>query len=262
MALLDRPLSPIGFGAFMIGRNQGIKYPRGYDLPDAGAAGELLNGVLDLGINQIDTAPAYGLSEERIGQSIAHRRGEFLLSTKVGETFDNGASVYDYSENAVRESIHRSLRRLRTDVLDLVYVHSNGDDLEILEHTDVVSVLHDLRDKGLIKAVGWSGYTAAGFRAALAWVDAIMVTYNREDPTLEPIIGEAAAAGLPVMVKKGLASGKLDPADAISFVLRNSGVTSLMIGALSVDHMRDNYHAAQRVRGQGAAGEQPKCQRA
>ena len=69
-----RHVSPIGFGAFKIGRNQGIKYASAYDLPDETAVAALLEGVLDLGINLIDTAPAYGLSEERIGRALGNDR--------------------------------------------------------------------------------------------------------------------------------------------------------------------------------------------
>src|SRR5690554_164313 len=129
--MVHRPLgttgmmvSPIGFGAFKIGRNQGIKYAQSYELPDDREVEQLLNGVLDLGINYIDTAPAYGISEQRIGQAIGHRRTEYVLSTKVGETFTNGQSTFDYSSDAVRASIERSCKRLRTDVLDIVFIHS------------------------------------------------------------------------------------------------------------------------------------------
>ncbi|TXT24440.1 MAG: aldo/keto reductase, partial [Planctomycetota bacterium] len=85
-------VSPLGFGAFKIGRNEKVKYPQPYDLPDDTAVERLLNGVLDAGINLIDTAPAYGISEERIGKFLSQRRGEFVLSTKVGERFTNGES--------------------------------------------------------------------------------------------------------------------------------------------------------------------------
>src|SRR5690348_3747969 len=85
-------VSPIAFGAFKIGRNEKIKYAQGYPLPTEEETARLLNGLLDLGINLIDTAPAYGLSEERIGRHISRRRGEFILSTKFGETFENGKS--------------------------------------------------------------------------------------------------------------------------------------------------------------------------
>src|SRR5687768_3221126 len=91
------PVSVIAFGAFKIGRNEKIKYPAGYKLPTFEEAQRLLNAVLDLGINYIDTAPAYGHSEEWIGRALTGRRGDFLLSTKVGETFEQGQSIWDYS---------------------------------------------------------------------------------------------------------------------------------------------------------------------
>ena len=81
-------LSPIGFGAFKIGRNEKTKYSGDYSLPDQGAVNALINGIADLGINYIDTAPAYGLSEERLGVALAGRRDEFVISTKVGENFE------------------------------------------------------------------------------------------------------------------------------------------------------------------------------
>ncbi|MDC0262316.1 aldo/keto reductase, partial [Planctomycetaceae bacterium] len=77
-------VSAIGFGSFKIGRNQGIKYPSGYELPTDQECERLLNGILDLGINLIDTAPAYGIAEQRLGQLLSQfpskRRDEIVLS--------------------------------------------------------------------------------------------------------------------------------------------------------------------------------------
>src|SRR5690606_15337870 len=110
-------VSRLGFGAFKIGRNQKIKYEQGYELPDEATVAKLLNAILDLGINYIDTAPAYGVSEERIGRAISHRRDEFVLSTKVGERFENGTSYYEFDRKSVETSLRNSLANLRTDVL-------------------------------------------------------------------------------------------------------------------------------------------------
>ena len=159
MARLMLPLSPLGYGAFKIGRNVGTKYDHAYELPDPATVDKLLNGVLDLGINYIDTAPAYGTSEESIGQAISHRRGEFVLSTKVGEFFEGGISRYDFSAEAVRKSVEASLRRLRTDVLDLLIIHSSRDDLRVVEKTDIVTTLMSLRESGMVRGIGLSGYT-------------------------------------------------------------------------------------------------------
>ncbi len=243
-------VTPVGFGAFKIGRNEGIKYPTAYDLPTPAEVERLLGGVLDLGINLIDTAPAYGLSEERIGAAVAHRRAEFVLSTKTGETFEAGESTHDFSAAATRESVHRSLRRLQTDVLDMVFVHSDGRDLEILNDTDIVPTLHDLRDEGLVRAIGFSGKTVEGAQTALAWADAIMVEHHARDTSHESVIAEAAARGIGVVVKKGLASGHLPASEAIPFVLGNDAVSTLVIGGLNLGHLYENLRIAASVRGE------------
>lgn len=235
---------PLGFGAFKIGRNQGIKYPTPYDLPDETAVARLLNSVLDLGCTLIDTAPAYGLSESRIGNSISHRRDEFVLSTKVGETYIDGQSVYDFSSVGVRSSLERSLRHLKTDVLDIVFIHSNGHDRRIFEETDTVSILQEFRSKGLIRAIGLSGKTIEGAHSALDWADALMVEYHLNDTTHAALMEQAERQDVAIFVKKGLASGKLSPDEAIRFVLDNDAVTSLIVGGLNFEHFLHNWATA------------------
>ena len=237
-------VSPLGYGAFKIGRNVGTKYPHGYELPSEEETGRLLNAVIDLGINYIDTAPAYGVSEERIGRAIAHRRGEIVLSTKVGETFHDGRSTYDFRAKAVRRSVRGSLQRLHTDVIDLVFIHSDGNDLAILEQTDAVATLLELRARGEVRAVGLSAKSIEGARAALGWADAVMVEYHLDDRSHAGVIAEAAAADVGVVVKKGLAAGHLDPAEAVRFVLATPGVGSLLVGTLSLEHLRENIRVS------------------
>lgn len=233
-------VSRIAFGAFKIGRNVGVKYPQGYDLPDMPTVERLLRGVLELGINYIDTAPAYGLSEERIGAVLSGRRSEFVLSTKVGETFDAGRSAYDFSGGAIRRSLETSLRRLRTDAVDMVFIHSNGDDLHILNQTDAVASLQELKRCGLTRGIGFSGKTVEGAKRALTWADAVMVEYHMEDVLHARVMAEAAERGVGVVVKKGLASGRLSAAEAVRFVLTHPAVTSMVIGGLNLEHIRQN----------------------
>lgn len=248
MDFLKSSISPIGFGAFKIGRNEGTKYPSSYDLPDDAGTERLLNGVLDLGVTYIDTAPAYGLSEERIGRFLSHRKREFVLSTKVGERFDKGVSTYDFSAIGIRESIERSLLRLRCDVIDLVFLHAPRNDLEVLARSDAVSTLLASREAGLVRAIGFSGYTPDAFRQALSWADALMIEYHRDNKVAEPVIAEAAARGSCVIVKKGLHSGHAAGAGSIEFVLNNPGVTSLVVGSLSLPHMEQNVRTARTMR--------------
>jgi aryl-alcohol dehydrogenase-like predicted oxidoreductase len=104
--------------------------------------------------------------------------------------------------------------------------------------------LQELRKRGEARAIGFSGKTVQGAAAALDWADAIMVEYHLEDRSQEKVIGEAGRRGVGVIIKKGLASGRLNPNDAIRFVLGNPDVTSMLIGGLKLDHIRDNIQAA------------------
>lgn len=240
-------VTPIGYGAFKIGRNVGVKYPAGYDLPDDAAAERLLCGVLDLGIRYIDTAPAYGLSEERIGRFLAHRRGEFVLSTKAGERFEDGRSSYDFSAAAIRASAEQSLRRLRTDAVDVLFLHAHADDERILRESDAVAELLSLRQRGLTKAIGLSAKTVGAARMALSWADVLMIEYHLDDRSFEPLLAEARERGVGVVVKKALAAGRLDAAASLRFVLSNLAVTSAVVSSLRLDHLRDNIAAATAV---------------
>jgi len=238
-------ISPIGFGAFKIGRNQKTKYSAAYDLPSDEQVAELLNGLLDMGINYIDTAPAYGTSEDRIGRAIAERRSEFVLATKVGETFEDGVSTYDFSAPAIRKSVERSLKRLKTPAIDVLLLHSDGRDEWIQTQTDAVPTMRELKQQGLVRAIGLSSKTIDGARQALAWADVLMVEYHLRDRSHEALITEAAARGVGIVVKKGLASGELPADEAIRFVLDSPHVATLVIGGLSQDHFRANLKTAQ-----------------
>ena len=251
--MLQRPLgltgmtiTPLGFGAFKIGRNEKIKYAHAYALPTDAETERLLNAVLDLGINLIDTAPAYGTSEERIGKLIAHRNRDFLISTKVGEVFEAGQSTYDFSRPSVTASVHRSLKRLKRDVLDFVFVHANDDDF-VLTQTDVAETLTTLRTQGLIRFIGHSGKTPAGARMAMKWADALMIEYHPHDTSHEPILSEAAGNGTAIFINKPLASGAIPPTEAIPFLLRSPHVGTLVVGGLNPDHLRQHLTIASQA---------------
>ncbi len=240
-------VSPLGFGAFKIGRNQKVKYDTPYELPTDDEVARLLNGVLDLGITLIDTAPAYGTSEERLGATLAERRGEFVLSTKVGETFENGVSTYDFSPAAVAASVERSLSRLKTEVLDLVLLHSNGEDLWIQRQSGAVEVLQQLKSAGRIRAIGLSGKSPVGVQEAFSWADVVMIEYHLYDRSHEDVIAEAGERGCGVLIKKGLAAGRLEPSEAIRFLLANPHVSSVVVGGLNLDHLKANLATARQV---------------
>lgn len=139
-------VSVLGLGAGQIGDER---------LPESDAA-QLLNTALDLGITLIDTARGYGLSEERIGRHLAHRRAEYVLSTKVGYGIEGHA---DWSPGIIEAGVDEALQRLRTDHIDIVHLHSC--ELSTLQAGDVVDALARVREKGKIRVAAYSGENAA-----------------------------------------------------------------------------------------------------
>jgi aryl-alcohol dehydrogenase-like predicted oxidoreductase len=113
----------------------------------------LLNSALDAGLNVIDTAECYGDSEEKIGRAISHRRNEFHLFTKCGHA--SGFEEEDWDPVMLAKQIDRSLKRLLTDHVDLVQLHSCSKDL--LQQGDVIDVLRRAKEAGKTRYIGYSG---------------------------------------------------------------------------------------------------------
>lgn len=246
-------VSELGLGTVKFGRNQGVKYPQSFALPSDQQIRDLLALACELGINLLDTAPAYGSSEERLGRLIAPAQSHWLISTKVGETFQQGGSVFDFSAAATQASIERSLRLLRREYLDLALIHSNGDDERILQQTDCLETLLTLKARGWLRAVGMSTKTVAGGLLAVRHCDVVMVTYNLSSAAELPVIRQAGQAGKGVLIKKGLLSGHLqkiqataaDPvAASMRLLLSEPGVSSVVIGTLNPAHLQANVAAA------------------
>lgn len=200
-------VSALGLGTVKLGRDQGVKYPNGFQIPDDDDAKMLLKLSRDLGINLIDTAPAYGRSEERLGPLLRGQRNDWVIVSKVGEEFTHGVSHHDFSALHTRRSVERSLQRLETDFIDLVLVHSDGNDLAILNECEVYQTLAELKREGKIRGFGLSGKTVDGGLKALENGDCAMVTYNLNEQTEKPVIDYAATHGKAILVKKALASG-------------------------------------------------------
>jgi len=245
----DRLNSPLGLGTVKFGRNQGVKYPGGdgFALPTDRQVEILLDTALECGIRVLDTAPAYGTSEERLGRLLGSMRREFFLMTKTGEEFVDGKSHYCFTAAHTRMSIERSLRRLRTDFLDCVLCHSDRNDVDVITHTPVLETLSRLKEAGKIGAIGVSTYTVEGGRLAVDLCDCVMVAYNRGYTSERAVIDHARASGKMVFIKKGLASGHVrnrgDVAGDIRFVLDTPGVSTLVFGSLDPANIRANAGA-------------------
>ncbi len=238
-------VSTLGLGTVKLGRQTGVKYPQSFSIPNDREAANLLALARELGINLLDTAPAYGNSEERLGQLLVGQRSDWIICGKVGEEFANDQSHFDFSAAHTRYSIERSLRRLRTDYLDIVLVHSSGDDVAIVENGETLAVLAECKQRGLIRAFGVSTKTIAGGLSAAALSDGVMVTYHAQYQDEQPVLDYCANAHKGVLIKKALASGHLaDPAQSLRLALQQPAVSSVIVGTINPDHLRQNVAAA------------------
>lgn len=267
-------ISPIGFGGAPIG------------LLETGQqqVGEVLNLLLDSGVNLIDTAAAYRGSEEAIGKAVADRRDEFVLVSKCGVP-GAGPESEAWQPKDLKESIDRSLQKLQIDHLDVMLLHSCS--METLQQGEALETLTRARDAGKVRHVGYSGDNqAAAYAATLNDVAVIETSINICDQaninSVLPIAREhklGVIAKRPIanaawkqtsaqpgfykeyaqtysrrLIEMGLSPDELgfqgDPADewpeiALRFTLGQPGVHVAIIGTTNPDHARRNIAAAE-----------------
>ena len=213
MAIMTRALGRTGADVTILGYGamelRGL--PRGPEITDEDA-GRLLNAVLDGGINLIDTSPDYGRSEELIGSYLGHRRDEFFLASKCGCPTEFPTDVpppypHDYSQRNVRADVEQSLRRLRTDHLDLVQVHMSPSKAT-LDENGTVETLKELQAEGKIRFIGMSGILPdLPDHIAMNVFDAFQIPYSAVQRDHEELIAEAAGKGAGTLIRGGAARG-------------------------------------------------------
>ncbi|MCC5875077.1 MAG: aldo/keto reductase [Candidatus Sumerlaeia bacterium] len=142
----DLEVSPLGLGASHVGD----------DDVSEGEAEKFLNAALDMGITLVDTARGYGMSEERIGKYIAHRRSEFVLSTKGGYGVEG---LSDWTPECITRGVERALGMMRTDHIDIFHLHSC--DQKTLEHDGVAEALVAMVEAGKVRVAAYSGENEA-----------------------------------------------------------------------------------------------------
>jgi aryl-alcohol dehydrogenase-like predicted oxidoreductase len=242
-------VSSVALGTTKLGRNTGVKYPVDFTLPSDQEVATLLESARQLGVNLIDTAPAYGESERRLSSFINNHRDEIVLCTKCGEQYLNGRSIYDFSAQAILASVEQSLRSLRTDHVDILLLHSDGNDVEILTQTDAIDTLSQLKKSGKIRAAGISAKTKRGILEAARTLDVIMAPFSQKEPSLAEALAEVQDQGLGVLAIKGLFSGHLEAGPAIEFILSQPFIDALVLGTIDPAHLAEAAAMAQRVRG-------------
>ncbi len=191
----------LGYGAAEL-RDQPLTGPISEDQAKA-----VLVAALDAGLNFIDTALDYGPSEELIGRYIGSRRSEYLLASKCGCLLGGGEHVW--TREQVRRGVDQSLRRLRTDYLDLVQLHNAPADAT--RQGRLVEALEGLRRQGKVR---WIGASTAlpHLPTYLEWgaFDAFQIPYSALDRTHEHWISAAAQANLGTIIRGRVAKGESD----------------------------------------------------
>lgn len=173
---------------------------------DEEKAAQVLNTALDSGINFLDTSACYNISEELIGRTIAHRRDEYVLATKCGH-ITGGYEGEEWTSETVSHSIDRSLKRMRTDTLDLVQLHSCG--VDILEQGEVIEALQAARNAGKTRFIGYSGDNeAARWAVDSGLFDTLQTSFNLVDQNARTkLFSQAKAQGMGIIVKRPIANG-------------------------------------------------------
>ena len=248
-------VSVLGFGAGHIG---------GLNVAEEEVS-RLLNSIVDLGVNLFDTARAYGLSEERIGKHLSHRRNEIIISTKVGYGI-NG--VEDWTYHSVRLGIDEALAKLKTDYIDIVHLHSCS--LEVLKRGEVIDALEHAVQSGKIRVAAYSGENEPlEFAASSGRFGSLQFSINPFDQrSIDKILPLAKARNIGVIAKRPIANVpwrfseqpygeyceeywkrmhkmnlKLDIdwlEAAVRFSAFTEGVSSIIVGTSSLDHLKRN----------------------
>ncbi|GMU40049.1 MAG: aldo/keto reductase [Chloroflexota bacterium] len=244
----------------------------------------ILNAVLDSGINLIDTSPDYGPSEAYIGAAIAHRRDEYVLASKVGcpVDVDAGQQGHVYTRRNVIAGVEQSLRRMRTDHLDIVQFHGSPS-RAALDEDGVLDALEALRRDGKVRFIGMSG-TLPNLTDHLAMgvFEEYQIPYSIVQREHEVAISEAARLGAGTVIRGGVARGGPSEEKAwdvrrlpevpverprqtwesarldellggmsrmeftLRFTLSHPDVHTTIVGTANLDHLRANCEVARR----------------
>lgn len=236
------------------------------------AVGTLINAAVDMGINLIDTARGYGLSEERIGRHLSWRRQDFVLSTKIGYGIAGHA---DWSPSCITAGVEAALQLMRTDWLDIVHLH--GPSLDVLQQDEVIAALERAREQGKVRVVAFSGDNAElDWALASGRFGSVELSANLCDQrALTQRVPAAAAAGIGVIAKRSIANAPwrfascphghycepywhrwqamgidnqgLDWQElALRFSAWADGVSCAIVGTTSLEHLRHNVQLVEK----------------
>ena len=192
------------------------------------------------GINFIDTARAYTVSEEYLGYALEGVRQDFVLASKT----------YSRSKEAAAKDIETSLKNLRTDHIDLYQIHNpSAAELEQVQQPDgALAALLEAKAQGKIAHIGITLHSVELFEKALelSWPETIMFPYNIVETQGQELIEKCREKNIGFIAMKPLAGGAIDDATlALSFIARNDAVTVVIPGMATQEEMEQNIAAVQ-----------------
>jgi aryl-alcohol dehydrogenase-like predicted oxidoreductase len=235
-----------------------------------------LNAVLDAGINFIDTAYDYGLSEEYIGRFISHRRDEYFLATKCGCTVVNAGhhdeTPHVWTRDNLMHNIETSLRRMKTDYIDLWQLHNPT--VEQADEGQLLDVLKEVQVSGKVRFIGISStlpHIETFINSGL--FDSFQIPYSALERVHENIISQAALAGAGTIIRGGVGRGEpgaglgstdrwetwekarldelLDEGESrtafmLRFTLTHPNMHTTIVGTKKPEHLHENIRAAEQ----------------
>lgn len=265
-------VSALGFGAWEIG----------WTSPSEGdEVGRLLNRALDLGINFIDSSAAYRWSEELIAKYVGHRRDEFIFATKCGswrvlQPDGEWVQTLDYSAKAIMPQIDRSLQRLKTDVIDIIQLHSPN--YEDVAFGDGLEGLKKAQAAGKVRFISLSADGETARKAIeIGEYDTLQITYNVLEQAPGDIVAAAREKDMGTIIKVPIGSAiyeKPRPTDgsaaqwdrarailapevigdiprvsaALRWLLGDPNVHTAIVGTTNIKHLEANVAAAEAGR--------------
>ena len=262
----------LGYGAAEL---RGTRSWGGRAITDAQAE-RVLNAVLDAGINLVDTAPDYGLSETYIGRFISHRRDEFYLTSKCGCTVVDKGEVDDFPHYFTRENlllnIDDTLRIMKTDYIDIWQPHTPSVDQ--LEEHNIVEVMQEVKASGKIRHIGVSGVLPNN-ETFVKWgvFESFQIPYSALERKEENLITAAADSGAGILIRGGVARGEpgvgvggeeqweswkragLDElleegetptAFLLRFTITHPHVHTTIVGTMTPDHLTENLKTMEK----------------
>lgn len=273
-------VSEIAFGGVEIGMPYGIGVKSKTDMLSESEAIRLLHSAADSGINFFDTARMYGESESIMGRAFKDKRDQVVICTKCRPFRGKLEKLPDAEElkMIIEKSLSESLTELQTEYIDVYMLHQS--DIEIIKNETIVNKLLDLKEEGVIRAMGVSTYTVEETKKAIesgGW-DVVQLPFNMMDQSHEINFSLAAEKDVGIMVRsvlfKGILSEKgrnlysalkdveahvkiykellsesvLDlPTLAIKFALSFEQVSSVLVGIDRMEYLQKSLTAADGI---------------